>query len=117
MICCLISNDVDDRDAGTLRIVKIGETVGESRPAVQQGRRWLSGESGITVRRSGRHAFEQPQDTAHPRDLIEGRDEMHLAGAGIGKAGVDSTREKSVYQAFGAVHGAFLRCFPVSRQF
>ncbi len=85
-------------------VVEIGEAVGEAGPAVQQRRRGLAGHPRIAVGGAGGHALEEAEDAAHAGDAVERRDEVHLAGAGIGEAGVDAAGEQGADEAFGAVH-------------
>jgi hypothetical protein len=107
-------DDVDHRYSGPLRIVKIGETVGQPWAAMQQRCRRVSGESSITVRRSGHDPFEQTKHATHAGHAVERRDEMHFARAWIGKAGIDSAGKKRAHQALGTVHGAFFHYRSVS---
>jgi hypothetical protein len=71
---------------------------------MQQRCRRPSGESSITVRRSGHDPFEQTKHAAHAGHAVERRDEMHLARTWIGKAGIDSAGKKRTHQALGTVH-------------
>jgi hypothetical protein len=84
---------------------------------MQQRCRRPSGESSITVRRSGHDPFEQTKHAAHAGHAVERRDEMHLARTWIGKAGIDSAGKKRTHQALGTVHGTFFHYRPVSRKF
>ena len=95
MIRCLITDDIDDWHPGTLRVVKISKTVGQSGSAMQQRRRRLFGQPGITVCRTGRHTLEEGKHTAYSRNTIERGDEMHLTGPRVGKASIDSARDQS----------------------
>ena len=61
---------------------------------------------------------EEAEHTAHTLDPVEGRDKMHLRGAGIGKAHIDAAADQGAYQAFRAVHDRLsvcLLCDPPAR--
>ncbi|MNO01147.1 hypothetical protein D3C81_2212170 [compost metagenome] len=70
---------------------------------MQQRRGRFAFDPGIAIRRASHHAFEQAQYAAHARDTVEGGNEVHFAGAGVGKTGVDTAVEQGLHQAFGAV--------------
>ncbi len=114
MVGGVITNDVHHRYACTLRVVQISQTVGETRPTMEQRCRRLSSDPRITVRCPGRDALEEGKHTAYSRDPVERSDEMHFARTGIGKTGIDSTASQRMHQAFSATH-AFLNHCPISR--
>ena len=109
MISRLITDDVNNRHSGTLRIVKIGKAISKPRSPMEQRHRWPSDESSIAIRCSCCDALEQRKYTAYAGDPVERGNEMHLAGAGIGKAGIDPAGDKCPNEAFGAVYGASRR--------
>ena len=59
MIGRLVTDNVDHRDARTVGIVEIGESVGQSRAAMKQGRRGSSRDPGVAVGSTGGHALEK----------------------------------------------------------
>ena len=87
----VVANDVHDRRGGAAGIVQIGEPVGQTRPEVEEGRRWALGHAPVPVGHSGDDALEQGEHGPHPLDSIDRRDEMHLRRAGIGETHVDVT--------------------------
>src|SRR3984893_7871354 len=58
----------------------------------------------IAVGGTGDHPFEKPEHAAHAIDPVEGGDEMHFRGAGVGEADIDAAADQSAHQAFRAVH-------------
>ncbi len=100
----LVADHVDDAGAGAPRVVQVREAVRQTGSAVQQRRGRLAGDAVVAVRRAGDDVLLQAEHAAHAGDAVERRDEMHLAGAGIGEAGVDAALEQRVDQAFGSVH-------------
>jgi hypothetical protein len=91
-----------------LRIVEIGQAISEPRSTMKQRPRWPSDESSIAVRRPGCDPLEKSKYTTNARHPVERGNEMHLAGARIGKTGIDPAGDKCPNEAFGAVYG-FLR--------
>ncbi len=85
-------------------IVQVGKPVREARAAMQQRGRGLPRHPRIAVGRAGDHALEQAEHAAHAGDAVERGDEVHLAGAGIGEAGIDARGEQALHQAFRTVH-------------
>ena len=81
MVGGLVPHQVDDRGPGPAGVVQVGQAVGQARPAVEQGDRRLARHAPVAVGGAGDHPFEQAQDAAHARDPVQGRHEMHLAGA------------------------------------
>ena len=100
----MLADDVDDAGMRLLGVVQIGKAVGEAGPEMQQrrGRRALHAE--IAVGGAGHHALEQAEHAAHALDPIQRGDEMHLRGAGIGKADVNAARDQGPHQTFRTVH-------------
>ena len=105
----MLADDVDHRAARLLGVVQIGDAVAQPRPEMQQRRGRLVGHAGIAVRRTGRHALEQAQHATHAIDPVEGGNEVHFRGAGIGEADIDSARLQGPHQTFSAVHDGFFR--------
>ena len=71
---------------------------------MKQRRSGLAGHARVAVGCPGNHALEQAEDTAHPGHAIERRHEMHLAGAGIGEAGIDAGGEQRPDKTLRTVH-------------
>ena len=105
MVGRLVADDVDQRHAGAAGVVEVGEAVGEAGTAMQERRRRLAGHPRVAVGGAGGDALEEGEDAMDARHAVERGDEVHLAGAGIGEAGVDAAGEQRAGEAFGAVHG------------
>ena len=106
----VVSDDVDDRAMGAPCIVKVREPVRETGAGMQQGCGRPPRHSRITVGGAGDHALEQTEHATHRGLSIQGGDKMHLGGAGVGEADIDTVGEKYVAQPISAVH-ALLRTF------
>ncbi len=100
----VLADDVDDAGIRLLGVVQVGEPIGEAGTEMQQrrGRRALHAE--IAVGGTGHHALEQAEHAAHALDPVQRRDEMHLGGAGIGKADINAARHQGPHQTFRTVH-------------
>ena len=101
----LVADDVDDRAVRPAGVMEVGEAVGEAGPAMEERRRGPAGHARIAVGGAGGDALEQGEDATDARHAVERGDEVHLAGAGIGEAGVDAAGKEGAGEAFGAVHG------------
>ena len=88
-----------------LRVVQVGQTVGQAGSEMQQRRSRLVGDPVIAVGGAGDDALEQAEHAAHAVDLVERGDEMHFRCAGVRKAGIDPIGEQRADQAFGTVDG------------
>ena len=71
---------------------------------MQQCSRRLARDSAIPVRGAGRHAFEQTKHRSDPDFSVEGRHDLHFAGAGVGETGVHAQVRQSLQGGFRAVH-------------
>lgn len=71
---------------------------------MQQHRCGLVGHAGIAIGRTGGHALEEGEHTAHVRNGVQCGHEMHLRGTGVGKAHVNTTIDQGVDQSLGTVH-------------
>ena len=100
----VVSDDVDDRAMGAPCVVKVREAVRETGAGMQQGCRRPSRHSRITVGGAGDHALEQTEHATHRGLSIQRGDKMHLGGAGVGEADIDTVGEKYVAQPISAVH-------------
>jgi hypothetical protein len=105
VISGVIADDIDHRRMRPPGVVHVGDRVGETGPAVEQGGRRLSGHARIAVGAAGHHGLGHAENAAHPFDLVEGCDEVHLGSARVGEAGVDAAGEQGADEALGAVHG------------
>ena len=99
----LVAHHVENGRLRAPRIVQIGKSIAQARPAMQQGDRRRLRHSPVTIGCAGRDALEQAEHAMHARYAVERRDEMHFAGARIGEAGVDARREQRADQGFSAV--------------
>jgi hypothetical protein len=103
----MLADDVDDARARFLRVVQVGQAIGQARPEVQQRGRRAIGHAIEAIGGAGDHAFEQAEHAAHARHLVERGDEVHLRGTGVRDTKVDAAVDQGADQALGAVHGAF----------
>ena len=87
--------------------MEVGDPVAEPGAEVQKGRGRLSRHAAVAVGGSGRDTLEEAKHRAHALDLVEGRDEMHFRGAGIGEGDIDAAGQERAHQAFGTVHPLF----------
>ena len=71
---------------------------------MQKGRGHAAGHAIVAVRRARGAAFEEAQDAAHLRMVVERGDEMHLGGAGVGETDLNARGEKGFHQRLRAVH-------------
>jgi hypothetical protein len=67
----MLAYDVDDRHLRSARIVQIGKTVSEARAKMQQGARWFSRHSRISVGGARHDALKKAQYAPHLRDMVE----------------------------------------------
>ena len=65
----------------------------------QRGGRRLC-DPAIAVGHAGHDVFLHARDAAQPRNAVEGGDEMHFAGAGVGEAHADLVGDQRVDEAF-----------------
>jgi hypothetical protein len=100
----VVADDIDDGGEGAPGVVQVGRAVGVARTQVQQGAGRRARHAAITVRRPGGYALEQTEHRAHPGLAVQGRDELHLAGAGVGEAGRDPVVGQGGDECVGAVH-------------
>ncbi len=104
----VVADHIDDGGEGAPGVVQVGRAVGVAWTQVQQGAGRPARHAAITVRRPGGHALEQTEHRTHPGLAVQGRDELHLAGAGVGEAGRDPVVGQGGDECVGAVHGRFL---------
>ena len=78
MVGGVISNDVDDRSAGSLRVVEIGKAIRQTWTGVKQSCRRTTSHAPKPISCSGHHAFEQAQYASHSRLAIKRGDKVHL---------------------------------------
>ena len=101
----LVADHVDDAGAGAPRVMQVGKPVREPRPAMQERGGGLAAHPVIAVGSTCDHVLLQAQHALHAGDAVERRDEVHLTGAGIGKAGVHAALQQRVDEGFSAIHG------------
>ena len=89
MVIGLVADNVHDGGAGALCVVQVGDAVRKAGPAMQQGRGGFAGDAVIGVGGTGDDGFVQTQHAMHSGDLVQSCNEVHLAGAGIGKNRID----------------------------
>src|SRR6202044_1426810 len=63
-----------------------------------------SGHPGVAVGGAGGHAFEKGQDPVHLGHVVQGGHEVHLRGARIAEADVDTRTHQGGKEGAGAVH-------------
>jgi hypothetical protein len=100
----MVADDVDHARSRLVGVVNVCQPVGQPRPQMQQGGGGLVAHPVVAVGGAGHHPLEQPEHAAHPLDPVERRDEVHLAGPGIGKANVNPTPDQRPHQTFRPVH-------------
>ena len=89
MVVGLVADNVHDGGAGALCVVQVGDAVRKAGAAMQQGGGGFAGDAVIGVGGTGDDGFIQTQHAMHSGDSVQRCNEMHLAGAGIGKNRID----------------------------
>src|SRR6266851_6511039 len=107
MIGRMITHDINDGRTSPPSIVKIRRPVGQAGSNVQQGCRRLACDSGITIGRTGGHTLVQTKYRPYPRFVIKGRDKLHLAGARVGKTGLDAVVGEGPQYDLGTIHDLY----------
>ena len=105
----VVADDVDHRRAGLAGVVQVGQAVAEARPEVQQRGRRPVGHAGVAVGGAGDDALEQAQHGPHLGDGVEGGHEVHLGGARVGEAGVDTGIHQGADERLGTVEAPACR--------
>ena len=100
----MVAHDVDDGRVRPAGVVQVGQPVAEAGPEMQQRGRGPAGHPAVPVGGAGDHALEQAQDAAHGGHVVEGGDEVHLRGAGVGEAHVDAGVDQRREEGTGTVH-------------
>ena len=100
----VIADHVDDRAAGLAGIVEVGKPVAQARAEVQQGNRRLVRHPAITIGRAGHHAFEQPQDRAHPVLPVNRGNQLHFRRAGVGETDLHAAGMQGLDKGFRTIH-------------
>ncbi len=100
----MVADEVDDRDVRATRVVQVRDAVAEPGPEVEQRARGLVGHACVAVGRAGDDALEEAEHRAHPRDVVERGDEVHLGGARVREADLDVGVDERLDQGVGAVH-------------
>ena len=71
---------------------------------MQQCCRGLASHAPIAIRSASDYILLQAQHAAHSGDAVERGNEMHLAGAGVGKTQFHAAIEQAVHKTFGTIH-------------
>ena len=88
----MVTDDIDEWHARASGVVQVGETVTESGAEVEKCGGRTTCDAGVSISCTGDHAFKQPEDSAHRRDVIESGHEVHLARSGVAETHVDAVR-------------------------
>jgi len=101
----VVADHVDHRGEGALRVVQVGQAVGQPGAGVQQRASGTRGHARISVGCTCDDALGQAQHAAHAWLAVQRGHEVHLRSAGIGKAMVHALREQGVAEQVGAGAG------------
>jgi hypothetical protein len=82
----------------TAGVVQIGEAIGQPRPQMEKRRGGLPRDAAITVGRTDRDTFKQAKHRPQPLYAVEGCNQMHFRGAGIGETGIDAAIDQGLKQ-------------------
>jgi hypothetical protein len=74
---------IDDGNTCTVGVMQIRESVGQTWPEMEQRACWLLHHARVPIRCTRYYSFEKAENTSHPRDLIEGGNDVDLGCAGI----------------------------------
>ena len=99
----VVAHDVDHGRPRPTSVVQVGHAVAEPRAEVQQGGCRSAAHPGIAVGRAGDDTLEQAEDAAHLGHVVEGGHEVHLRGARVGEADVDTGIDEGADERLGAV--------------
>ena len=102
----VVTHDDEHRHDGPACVVQVGQPVAQSWPQVQQHRGRITGQAGEPVGGAGGHTLEQGEHAAHRGHRVEGGDEVHLRGTGVGEADPHTVVDQGGDQCLGAVHAA-----------
>lgn len=100
----VIADHIDDRTGRPPRVVQVRVPVRQPRPEMQQSRGGLTGNARVAVGGSRHHTFEQPEHSSHPRNRVQGGDEVHLRRPGIREADLHATLDEGPYNRLRTVH-------------
>ena len=100
----MVANQVDHGRVGTPRVVDVGDAVGKTGPAMEQGGCGFADHAAVAIGAAGDHGFGQAQHAAHACHFVQGGHEMHLGCAGVGKTGVYPTGQQAAHQTLSTVH-------------
>ena len=84
--------------------MQVGQPVPEAGAEVEEGGGRPAGDPGVAVGRAGGDALEEGEHAAHGRHPVEGGDEVHLGGAGVGEADVDARADERAEEGVRTVH-------------
>jgi hypothetical protein len=100
----MVADQVDDRRVRAPCVVQVGKAVGEPRAQVKQGQGRDAPHARVPIRRPGANAFEEAKHRAHAGHRIQGRDQLHLGGPGVGKTHIHPGSPGHLQHALRAVH-------------
>lgn len=100
----MVADDVDHRAPCPPGVVQVGEPIAQTGAEMEEGGRRPAGHPCIAVGCTGRHPFEQGEHAVHGLDLVEGGDEVHLRGARVHEADIDSVVDEGAHERIGSVH-------------
>ena len=83
------ADDVHHRRIAAAGVVQVGDTVGQTRPNMQQGKRRLAGHAAVAVGGAGDHVLLQAQYGAHRVGFAHLVHQLHFRCARVGKAGIE----------------------------
>ena len=90
------------RRLGAASVVQVGAGVGEAGSEVNHHTGRPTRHARKSIGGAARDPLEQHRHGAHRRSLVDGADQRHLAGAGVGKANVDAGGDGRGHHRLGA---------------
>src|SRR5690348_3526144 len=109
MVRWMLANDIQNRYASAVRIVKIGNAIGETWSQVKKGSSRFACHSCIAVSCCGHYAFEETQHTTDAWGAFQGLDDVHFGGSRICETSLHTSSGEALNKALGTIHfGDFL---------
>ena len=78
MECGMLADEIDDRYARPECVVQVRHPIGEARAQMQKSARRFIRHPGVAVCCPSGYAFKKPENAAHSREMVEGRDHVNL---------------------------------------
>src|SRR5882757_10608198 len=100
----MLADDVDDPRPRLLGVVKVRETIRQSRPQMKKRRSRALHHAIVSVRGPRDDSLEQSQDASDPLDMVQSCDEMHFRCTGIREADVNAAGDERPRQALSTIH-------------